>query len=172
MDAELKNKVENKVVDTLLRAKEYYGREFEVPAIEYKDMGRTAGRAFVRGNRIVLSPTLLQAYPEDFIGRTVPHEIAHLVTGKMYPFASAHGMEWRKVMHALTGEHIEQVARCHSYDTTIVPNRRENRKWEYTCECGKLFQIGAARHRRAQQGAKYRCRKLHVIHPTGMVLIP
>lgn len=154
LEKHLITQVEDKVLETLLTAQRVFGRTFELPKVEFKDMGRTAGKAYFGQNRIVLAPTLLQENGFDFIERTVPHEIAHLVNHYVYPFAKqAHGPEWRSVMRGLG---LSEVSRCHSYDTSSVAQSRD--KWIYTCGCGKRFEFGAARHRRAQSG-QYRCGK-------------
>ena len=154
LEKHLITQVEDKVLETLLTAQRVFGRTFELPKVEFKDMGRTAGKAYYHDNKIVLSPTLLEENQDTFIERTVIHECGHLINRHVFPFAKqSHGPEWRSVMRRLGSE---DVSRCHSYDTSSVAQSRD--KWLYTCGCGKRFEFGAARHRRAQSG-QYRCGK-------------
>ncbi len=91
---------------------------------------------------------------EDFIARTVPHEVAHYVventfTGKRI---KPHGPEWQGIMRAFGLE----PSVCHSYDISRVPVRRQ-RRYPYTCDC-REHQLSATRHNRVQyRGTSYLC---------------
>jgi SprT protein len=150
--ANLKTLVENKIIETLLRAQEIYKRAFDIPAIVYRDMGVVAGLAYRNKNQIDLSPTLLRENGDKFINRTVPHEIAHLICFIVWPGTSAHGPEWKGVMRRLGLE----PSRCHSYDTTSVSNTRP-RPYTYVCKCSE-HKLTANLHFKIQLGRNRFCR--------------
>lgn len=134
---EYSEEVLNKLKATYTLAKEVYGREFVFPRVFYKDMGRTAGRAYYVLNCITFSETLLSENKEVFLGRTVPHEAAHLICHVMYPHAMQHhGPEWRSVMFALG---VKDSTRCHAYDTSSVARKGagRNRK-RYVYRSGEI----------------------------------
>ena len=154
---ELKLKVESKILETLILAQEIYNREFEIPAIGYRDIGRVAGLAWLRENRVEFSKTLLLENADKFIARTVPHEIAHLICFKLYPGASGHGREWKSIMSRLGLE----PSRCHSYDTSSVSNTRP-RPFVYVCRCvGHEFKLTRNIHNKILLGQVRTCCKCH-----------
>lgn len=137
LSKDLINKAETVVLDTLLRAQDQFKVNFEIPKIEWVDMGVTAGKALSGSNLIKLSPTLFSENVSDFLSDTIPHEIAHLVTRKIYQAnnifhrVKSHGPEWRHVMYRLG---IPAASRCHSYDTSQVSNARP-RPYLFKCAC-------------------------------------
>lgn len=128
-----------------------------VPELEIRfDLrGTAAGQARLLGQRCFLiryHPELLGRQPERFMARTVPHEVAHVVTfcrfgAKVRP----HGPEWR----ALMGFFGADAARCHDFDLTDLP-RRTLRRFPYHCACGDQA-LTSIRHRRFLLGTRYRC---------------
>ena len=152
---ELVKRLEDKVLETYLKAESVYGRAFPLGSITFKDMGRTAGRARYITNELFFSPTLYKENVETFLNRTTPHEVAHLVCHALSPYAKAHGPEWRSVMAKLG---VQDIGRCHSYDTASVRKSRD--KFVYACGCSaENHLIGAAVHKKIQFGASYSCRK-------------
>ena len=92
MPDQIIRRVEDKVIETCLRAQTLYGRAFELPAIEWNLRGQRAACAHGRDNRIRINPVLLAENTEDFIAQTVPHEIAHLINHVLHgPRVQAHG---------------------------------------------------------------------------------
>lgn len=58
----------------------------------------TAGRAFLRGARIELNPTLLAKAP-DQLPVVLTHEAAHIAAFRLFgPRVQAHGRHWRSLM--------------------------------------------------------------------------
>jgi len=153
---ELRHKLETKILETLEVAERVYDRPFDIPNIEYRDMGRVAGKAFLHQNKVVYSPTLFHENQERFLNRTVPHEIAHLVTHRVYPFAKqAHGPEWRSVMNRLG---VSDSSRCHSYDTSSVAKPRAKRSKNNLVICGCVKKhVTDTIYRRMLNGLKYKC---------------
>lgn len=168
MNDTIKNQLEEKVLETYLTAQEKFKRNFDLPIIEFKDMGRIAGKAIYKENKIIFSPTLFAENVIQFLGRTVPHEIAHLITHFIHPNARQHhGPEWRSVMQILG---VQDIKRCHSYDTSSVGQNRI--KYLYSCQCQKRFEFGSAKHKRFQKGIKYWCLTCKTLHFTGVELHP
>lgn len=79
-----------------------------------------AGKAKLGRGVIEFNPTLLRENPEAFLARTPGHEVVHFAAWDMYgPTIDAHGHEWKAMMRKLG----LPDTRCHSYDTSNVPNR-------------------------------------------------
>lgn len=97
-------------------------------------------------------PELLARQPGPFLARTVPHEVAHVVTFCRYGArVRPHGPEWR----ALMGFFGAEATRCHDFDLRDMPRRRLQR-FPYHCACG-AHSLTSIRHRRIQLGTRYRC---------------
>ncbi len=159
--------LEDKVLETYLKAESIFSRAFPLASVSFKDMGRTAGRARYIDNSIKYSPTLYKENESVFIARTVPHEIAHLITHLVFPHAKqAHGPEWRSVMQKLG---VTDNSRCHSYDTSSTKRSRD--RFVYRCDCEISHWITAHKHKKMQIGIKFTCRKCKkTIDFTGRVL--
>jgi SprT protein len=137
------------------------------PIYRFDLTGRAAGQVIwpeqgppqVRYN---LGIAVLQ--PEAFVAETVPHEIAHLVTGACHRKARPHGPEWRRVM-AFFG--IEQANRCHAFEIDQTGDRSQ-RRWPYRCACD-THQLSTTRHNRVRNGRQtYLCRRCgNPLQPIG-----
>lgn len=149
---EIKQRIFDKVKECLKIAETKYGMKFNHPRTTYDIRGTTAGRADYKAWHVMFNPVLLLANIEHFIASTVVHEVAHLVTDKVYPEAhkrtfkepkrSPHGHQWQSVMRALG---IPFPTRCHSYDTTAVKQSKQH--YQYQCTgCDKIIPLGPKRH--------------------------
>lgn len=97
-------------------------------------------------------PDLLMRQPERFLARTVPHEVAHVVTWCRYGArVRPHGAEWRTLM----GFFGADARRCHDFDLTDLPQRTLHR-FPYHCACGERT-LTSIRHHRFLRGTRYRC---------------
>ena len=131
------------------------------PHVEYKRIGRVAGRAYYHQWKIVLNPDFFVNEAENMINDTVPHEIAHLVTGvknscrKLYERRyKPHGQEWQDVMTSFGCK----PKRCHNYDTTHA-RRRVHQKFKFQCGCG-VHLVGLKIYRKiTQENRTYTCKK-------------
>lgn len=109
------------VIDTIkhyiIKARTKYRLNADIlpmPNLSYKLRGDCAGVAIYSENEIRLNPVYLETYTYDMLTNTIPHEIAHLVTRKLYGFKVAtHGKEWQNV--CLDLGHVPTVR--HSYGT-------------------------------------------------------
>jgi len=109
----------------------------------------TAGRAF--GTYLVdFNESLFKKHPQNFINDVIPHEVAHIVTSKLYPGASPHGKEWKSVMLFFGVE----PNRCHAMQVT----KRRQRRWDHSCGC-MVHKVATVTHNRIQKGVQYRCNK-------------
>lgn len=166
---EIYAKVEAEVRRCIDVANKHYGRAFSMPKIEYNVRGTTAGRAHYRAWKIDLNHTLLIENVDDFIARTVIHEVAHLVDfdvhqpdgdtnnfrwGRRRIKRSIHGPSWQSVMRVLGAK---DITRCHQYDVTNVARRKV--RYEYKCACPTPVSAGPKVHSKLQKGAIYTCKK-------------
>jgi SprT protein len=145
--------VNAKVSECLAKAELKYGKSFPFPTVRYTLTGVVAGRAYYYQHKIDLNATLLAENQQDFINRTVPHEVAHLIAYRVYgDKIRPHGKEWASVMQTFGLE----ASRCHSYDVT---RSRRGKSYTYKCKC-KTHQLSSIRHKRVCQGlAQYVCNK-------------
>lgn len=111
---------------------------FSVP-ISFDLKGGTAGKAYstiftktdrVQPDAIKYNAALMERHPEDFLTRTVPHEVAHLLAGVCYGASiKPHGHEWKSVMRMLGAD----PSRCHSYDVEGIKKKKSRFRHLYTC---------------------------------------
>ena len=156
----IKKRVDTKIEQCITTIEKKYKVKFKKPAVHYDVRGTTAGKAWYTKWIVGFNPVLLNENVDDFIARTVPHELAHLATELIYPHAhragfgkkrSPHGAEWASIMTALGAD----ASRCHTYN---VENARVKRKatYSYKCACcGHKFELGPQRHAKIQRGATY-----------------
>lgn len=100
------------------------------------------------------NPLLAAQAFEEFIARTVPHEVAHYVVDKSFAKKQPkpHGPEWQSLMRSFGLE----PSVCHNYDLSQVPVRQQ-RRYQYVCNC-REHQLSATRHNRIQRrGTSYLC---------------
>lgn len=131
------------------KANAIWGRGFTLPRITWDIRSkRVAGLAYRNEWRIALNRGF--AHEDHLWSATIGHEIAHLVTMKIYPYASqAHGPEWKMVMRRLGLE----AARCHTM-------KRLGASHNYKCPtCQTVFDLSPIIHRRMMGGQKRYCMK-------------
>ncbi|NBC47892.1 MAG: hypothetical protein GVY22_07870 [Gammaproteobacteria bacterium] len=119
--------------------------------------GRTAGQVRIRSRSDYLiryNLELLRRGGADFLERTVPHEVAHVVAHERFgPMIRPHGPEWQRIMRTLGAE----PSRCHNYDVTDLGQRRL-RRFDYHCSCAEHC-LTSIRHNRIVKGQRYYCRR-------------
>jgi SprT protein len=144
--------VELKIQDGINRATAYFGREFAFPSISYNLSGKTAGTATYQRNHIRLNAVLLMENTEEFIARTVPHELGHLITWEMYSNdwsfynrstgrIAHHGLRWKSIC-TLIG--MDDVTRCHQYD--VSNSGRKSTQYVWGCQCGAIMAVSKVKH--------------------------
>lgn len=135
MKALLKVADEFGLSDRLLEAVEYYDMSTRTGLIDYlgecrfTTNGRSVRRAGCyrpRDKVVELHPKLLVAGRECHRDSTFLHEVAHAIVSCLWPHASAHGWEWKRVMRQLG----ESPDRTHNYDFL---HTSANAKLIYAC---------------------------------------
>ena len=147
---EVKSKVTAQINKTLADAKKLFGYNKPFPEVEYNVNGTCAGKAWYRTNKVSFNPVLLMENVDEFLARTVVHEVAHLIAWDVY-LDKGHGAQWRRVMTRLGAE----PKRCHSYDVATV--RKTRTTFEYKCNC-KTHYISTRMHNSILAGSTYSCR--------------
>lgn len=186
--ADVKTRVAHKLKEGIAIAKREYGVDLPMPQVQYTKRGTTAGVAHLREWIINLNPVLLMQNVDTFLQRTVPHELAHLITERVYPEAhkrirgakrEPHGEKWQSVMRKLGAP----VSRCHSYDVSDARVKRNITTYTYQCpKCQHIYTLGAKRHKRHQEAPAYgyscgKCGRAHKLvyvsanHPTTTVAV-
>ena len=163
---EIKARVVAKLVEGIALIKAHYGVSLNMPAVKYAKRGTTAGTAEIRNWTVNFNGALLMENVEDFIARTVPHELAHLAVERIYPEAHRpqrvgrrlkrdfHGADWQEVMRVLK---VTDITRCHSYDTSntkIVKSTGKRVEWKCSkCDATLLLTDAKSARLRAHPGA-------------------
>ncbi len=140
------------------------GCTLPMPIIEFSNrMTSAAGRAHFNRHmglyRLTFSVPIIKLNSlEHFIGRTVPHEVAHLVQFNKTSTAD-HSYGFHSIMRQFG---VADSTRCHRYQTPVKANG-----YAYKCNrCGKEIILGKVRHQRSKLNGGYR----HTV--CGGTLIP
>ena len=149
---ELKNRIEDKVLECYDIASKFYNRQFELPEIDYSLRGCVSGQAIASRTMLKFNVPIAIQNVDVYIKQTVPHEVAHLIEFVLYG-CIGHKRNWKTIMSLVFGL---QPLRCHSYDTSEY--KRNRTKYVYKCNCSEHW-ISAIRHNRMHNGiTTYRCR--------------
>lgn len=159
---QMQNAVLARVSDLLDKARTLYGDDIPFVlnnvGVFFDLKGKVAGKACfgtnVEGHKIRFNSYCLRHHFEDFMARTVPHEVAHLVARTItFNQCKPHGKTWQKVMKAFG---VKDITRCHNYN--VRPARRV-RYYSYSCMC-RGWKLSSIRHNRVRRGIQvYRCKK-------------
>lgn len=151
----LQQEVENLSRRLLATAGNHFQQDPGKLIIRFDLTGKAAGMALFpsRGTPVIRYNALLLAENrDDFLKRTVPHEVAHIVARRRFgKKIKPHGAEWRQVMHLFGAE----ASRCHNYDVSRSI-RRTLKRYPYRCDC-TTHQLSSIRHNRVKRGQIYRC---------------
>jgi SprT protein len=129
--------------------------DFVTPEVGFEAKGTTAGLAYRNGKRVAFNTILAEENRDEF-DNTIIHELAHLVTYKVYPRAKQnHGPEFKRVFVYLGGN----GKRGHTYDVCSVINTTKVKKqFIYKCNC-QVHTLTSIRHNRIVQGKQtYSCK--------------
>lgn len=127
------------------------------PSLGFGLKGKTAGTANPNENHIELNPVLLAENIGAVLNETLPHELAHLITARLYgEEASPHGHQWQRIMRDVLGV---EPSRCHTLD--VGRARTGDEAYLYNCGCpAKEHQLSVRCHAVAQKpGKAYFCKK-------------
>ncbi len=141
----------------LLLAKQLLQQDFLFPAINFDLTGKSAGyfKRLPDGScEINYNRQLLNLHTQDFLQRTIPHEVAHLVAYQVHGIRiKPHGNEWKSIMELFAAD----SSRCHSYDVSKLKTR-QYRRFLYQCSC-RSHQLSSIRHNRVISGQRYVCKQ-------------
>jgi len=158
LDEQQHEQVRRATVNCLQQAGQLFQFSPQSVAVTFDLTGSAAGMYRVRGAERVIryNPYIFAKFFANNLAVTVPHEVAHYVTDRLYGLRNIrpHGAEWKTVMHSL-GADPSVTAR---YDLSGVPVRRQ-RRYSYRCECS-THQLSSCRHNKIQRGqSSYLCRR-------------
>jgi len=166
-NANLKKMVEEKILELMVLANGKFNRDFPFPEMNYTLTGKCAGRARTPRENITMhhprtalglikiNLDIMRNNLDDYLARTVRHELAHLIDAYLYGRTKPHGRNWKAVMYAL-GDRNPTV--CHNYNMDNVKTRRMKKSYIYACDCME-HSITIIRHRRALAGSQtYVCK--------------
>ncbi len=142
-----------RIAELLTLVETRLGLHLPMPTVDFDLRGGRAGAAYPMQYRLRFNGLLLIDNTDHFLRQTVAHEVAHLVTYRLYgQQARPHGPEWRKVMAQLFGV---AAARTHDYDIRIAAALT----YVYRCGCReRQHYFSIRRHRNALRGNLYLCR--------------
>jgi SprT protein len=180
----IKQRVTARLRSDIEKIEKRYGTKLDMPDVVYDVRGVVAGYAVHSAWRIRLNPELLVANLEDFLIRTVPHELAHLACHRIYPevyernvsamFSArtgrmvfrrekreVHGPRWKEIMRVLGAN----PKRTHNYDVSSTRRSRKAR-FEYKCSgCGEMLATGPKIHKQIQRDPSSRWHRGCKGHP-------
>lgn len=172
MNEALQSRVWAKLRECMRKIHTHYGVVLNEPTVDFNLTGRVGGWANSYTNQISFNGALLVQHVEDYIARTVPHELAHLATDKIYgqeytprrpkkePKRIIHGARWMEVMAVLGVE----PSRCHEYDTSQT--HKPKTKYEYICpNCQKSHVFGPKAHSNQQVRPRFYCTACGLVEP-------
>jgi len=139
-----------RVSDVVALANTKFDVELSMPIVDFFDRGTVAGKAYRGINKVTFNTVLAKENPTLF-DNTIIHEVAHLVVHKAYPFAKAHGPEFKYVMRVLGGN----GKRCHSYNVESVKVTKQYTRCVAKCDC----QEHLVTPRTARVIHRYTCKK-------------
>jgi SprT protein len=158
IDAQQQQQVCATTLECLQHAEGLFDLRHRPIPVSFDLCGRAAGmyRVSRRKPLIRYNPYIFSRYFEHGLQVTVPHEVAHYITDRLFGLSNVrpHGKEWRSVMRAL-GAEPRASARL---DLTDIPLRRQ-RRFAYRCDCA-VHQLSSCRHNRIiNKKARYHCRR-------------
>ncbi len=125
---------------------------FLTPKVEFFNKGRKAGWAKYNSHTVGFNELIARDNWEEF-ENTIIHEIAHLATIRLFPYAKQHhGPEFRRVMHHMGGS----GATYHNYDVSSVTTKQK--RYVYACDCD-THALSGLKHARVKKGVVYHCKK-------------
>lgn len=154
----LQKRVIKKTHSLVITASEYFQHSFPAIPVLFDLSGKAAGMYRVKaGQRVIrYNPYVFAKYFDDNFKETIPHEVAHYVTDKIYNLKKIrpHGNEWKSVM-AVFGVVANRTA---NYDLSGLPVRNFQ-KFIYSCGC-QNFELTSRRHNKILRGSgHYLCQE-------------
>lgn len=168
---EIRARVRARADQCIKLAENHFGRQYEPVNISYDLRGTTAG-TFQPGTRNVnFNSVLLTENVDNFIHRTVAHEVAHYIhnvnasdeagsdTVRYFGHYMQSGRRMKRDIHGVAWQRImvlfgAPVSRTHSYDVSNAKIKRKT--YKVKCSgCGEIREVSSQRYNRILRGAKY-----------------
>lgn len=120
--------------------------------ITFNLKGRAAGMYRIKMHRkfmfmhqkkeIRYNPYIFAKYFADNYASTIPHEVAHYITDRLYGLSNIkpHGQEWKAVMQAFDADPSVTA----NYDLSGIPLKQQT-LFNYQCDC-RDHQLTSVRH--------------------------
>lgn len=158
IDSRQQQHVVNLTCDYIRQAEVLFDRAFDPVEVLFDLRGQSAGMYRIKNGvrHIRYNPWLFAKYYDANLAQTVPHEVAHYITERLYGLRSVlpHGKQWQSVMRAFG---VEPVRTCR-FDMTGIPVRQV-RRFKYRCQCAE-HELTSRRHSQVLQGrAFYQCKQ-------------
>ncbi|KMV28449.1 SprT family zinc-dependent metalloprotease [Photobacterium swingsii] len=148
----LQSQVIAKVESCISHANQRLQKRFAMPTVSFRQGGKIAGSARLQGWEVRFNPVLLKENPQAFLDEVVPHEVAHLITFKLFGRVRPHGKEWQTIMTQVFGIPARTT---HSFDVSSV----QGKTFSYQCQCSQ-HQLTVRRHNKVARGqVSYHCRQ-------------
>jgi SprT protein len=155
----MKDQIVIKVLQCFKQAEDFYGRKFSRPNnIIFKRKGTWGGYCNFTKKELMFQLDFAEHHKEDFLNRTVPHEVAHWIDKEVngYQYKGGrrdiHGKSWQDIMIKVYGL---EPSRCHNYDISVT-KVKGGRNYVYECKC-KEHHLSSIRHNRIRRGTIYSC---------------
>ena len=113
----LQTQVIDRVEQCIRHANRRLNKRMTMPQVSFRQRGKIAGSARLQGWEVRFNPVLLEENPQAFVDEVVPHEVAHLVTFKLFGKVRPHGKEWQAIMTEIFGVPARTT---HSFDISSV----------------------------------------------------
>jgi SprT protein len=157
----------SEVKKTVEHANQLFGIQMTTPEVNFIYRGTRGGRAYYYKNSVEFNAVLAEMNSDKF-HNTIKHEIAHLVSYKLYGnIGKGHGNHFKSVFIKLGGD----GKRTHSYDVSLVKQKYTCRRYEYSCKChGKKFFLSQRKHNQISNNTKqWFCKTCKTLTFTGNV---
>lgn len=107
---------------------------------------------------IRLHERVLDEYGFTYINDVLTHELAHAVQMELFSkHVKPHGKEWRAILERLEDKPYEVKKRPKYTEFLNTLPKKQLKHFTYKCKC-TTHQLSSIRHKRAQNGAIYRCK--------------
>lgn len=155
----MKQQILDKVEECFQKAEAHYGKNLNRPRnIIFKRNGVVAGHSNYSRRELMFQLDFAEAYPDDFLNDTVPHEVAHFVDDNVNGLTfrgsrvSIHGPSWQFIMKVVYGL---DPKRCHNYDSSVTKTRK-GELHEYVCKC-TTHKVSSIVHNKILKGQVRKC---------------
>lgn len=161
-----KSQIVNEVYSVVQKANSLFKLDIKNPQVNFYTKGRAAGLAYRSGDRVEFNSVIAKENSESF-KEVIIHEIAHIVTWKLYPYAKqSHGPEFRYICRVLGGTGNTY----HNFSVENVSRKNVKTRYTYKCDC-KTHDLTKKMHENIISSLrKYSCKECKsLISFTGIV---